>query len=525
MLKFTASSLLFAFSTAALALQPAPSNMTSYRGQNGKTITVQVTGASSGLFWGGSGNLYTDDSSLAAAAVHAGLVRPGQTAAISVTVLPGLSSYPSISRNGLTSIKYGKWHGSYRLSAAGTPVAAQPAQTAQPARTPQPAASPGQQARPASSAGSAIPIAPDNVKKHRGYNGNCLTFRVRGSKTGKIWGGADYYYTDDSDIATAARHAGVVPLGEWGIVRLVIRPGRSSYSGINRNGILSQNYGSYAGSFQILTGEAAKIPVNSGYYKYAVENGFEAYTAGYQRPGKPAGPAPRPEAKPGPQAAPAAPSSIPAPGNMTAYRGQNGKVFTVRVTGSSSGRFWGGSGNVYTDDSSLAAAAVHAGILAPGQTGTIRVSVLPGRDSYPSITRNGLTSTKYGKWHGSYQILGTAQGTAPAAPAARPAAPAAPSAIPAPANMTAYRGQNGKTLLVRVTGASSGRFWGGSGNVYTDDSSLAAAAVHAGLVAPGQTAVIRVTVLPGRDSYPSISRNGLTSIKYGKWHGSYSLSR
>ena len=226
------------------------------------------------------------------------------------------------------------------------------------------------------------PVAPQNMKKYRGYNGNMNIFRVRGTKAGRIWGGHDYYYTDDSDVATAATHAGVVQLGEWAVVRVVVRPGRSSYPGICRRNICSQSYGSYAGSFQIITGEAGKVP---GVDPVPPEE--RARSSSGKVSGKDSGNV-----------------SGNVSSNVATYRGQNGKIIMPTVTGSTSGRIWGGSGNVYTDDSNLAAAAVHAGLVAPGQTAVIRVTVLPGRDSYPSISRNGISSIKYGKWHGSYSL-------------------------------------------------------------------------------------------------------------------------
>ncbi len=53
------------------------------------------------------------------------------------------------------------------------------------------------------------------------------------------------------------------------------------------------------------------------------------------------------------------------PGNLTAYRDRVGQTFYFDVTGATAGTVWGNV--IYTDDSALAAAAVHAGVLAPGQ--------------------------------------------------------------------------------------------------------------------------------------------------------------
>ncbi|MCF7733582.1 MAG: FG-GAP-like repeat-containing protein, partial [Akkermansiaceae bacterium] len=91
-----------------------------------------------------------------------------------------------------------------------------------------------------------------------------------------------------------------------------------------------------------------------------------------------------------------------APANMTALRGNDGEAYLYTLTGSSSGNIWGT--DIYTDDSSLAKAAVHAGVLQPGETGTVRVTVLAGAPSYTASTRNGVTSSSHGGYAGSYSI-------------------------------------------------------------------------------------------------------------------------
>lgn len=92
-----------------------------------------------------------------------------------------------------------------------------------------------------------------------------------------------------------------------------------------------------------------------------------------------------------------------APSDLTQYRGQTGSVYAFTVTGNASGgTVWGS--DVYTDDSNLSAAAVHAGILADGQTGTVKVTILAGQDSYTASTRNGVTTRSYGSWYGSYSV-------------------------------------------------------------------------------------------------------------------------
>ena len=197
-------------------------------------------------------------------------------------------------------------------------------------------------------------------------------------------------------------------------------------------------------------------------------------------------------------------AALPDPGNLTSYRQQVGQTLAFSVTGATSGSVWGSG--VYTDDSSLAAAAVHAGVLMPGQAGTVQVTILPGQQSYQGSTMNGVQSRNYGSWSGSYSFVG---------------APAMPTVAQDPGNMTGFRQQVGQTLTFMVTGAASGSVWGSG--VYTDDSSVARAAVHAGVLQVGQTAAIDVTVLPGQQSYQGSNMNGVQSANYGSWTGSYSF--
>lgn len=100
---------------------------------------------------------------------------------------------------------------------------------------------------------------------------------------------------------------------------------------------------------------------------------------------------------------------IAAPLSLTGYRNRVGQSFQLSVTGATSGPVWGT--DVYTDDSHVGRAAVHAGVLAPGETKTVTVSILPGQSSYAASSRNGVSSSSWGGWGGSYSFAGSA-GTA-----------------------------------------------------------------------------------------------------------------
>lgn len=87
------------------------------------------------------------------------------------------------------------------------------------------------------------------------------------------------------------------------------------------------------------------------------------------------------------------------------YRGKNGQRITLRIPpgGPSSGRLWGT--DVYTDDSSIGLAAVHAGLITLQNGGTVTIEIREGQASYQSSTRNGLTSTAYASWYGSFVFV------------------------------------------------------------------------------------------------------------------------
>lgn len=93
----------------------------------------------------------------------------------------------------------------------------------------------------------------------------------------------------------------------------------------------------------------------------------------------------------------------------------------------------------------------------------------------------------------------------------------------APARIQDLCDTPGTTFYFRVTGVSDGSAWGT--DVYTGDSSLALAAVHAGAVKPGETAVVRVTVMPPLNHYQGSARNGVTSHDYGRYGTAYRVGR
>jgi hypothetical protein len=119
------------------------------------------------------------------------------------------------------------------------------------------------------------------------------------------------------------------------------------------------------------------------------------------------------------------------------------------------------------------------------------------------------------------RISGPNDGPLTAEAVAAAAASGAP--LIAPANLSGVQATTGQTLVFRVTGSTEGTVWGS--DVYTDDSSIGAAAVHAGLLRPGETGTLMLTVQNGYPAYSASSRNGIESENYGEWQRSFTMLR
>lgn len=91
-----------------------------------------------------------------------------------------------------------------------------------------------------------------------------------------------------------------------------------------------------------------------------------------------------------------------APPNMMALGDQIGQTFYFRLTGDPVGHVWGTE--VYTGDSTLAAVAVHAGVLKAGETGVVRVTVVQPLKKYTGSAANGVTSASFGPYNSAFRI-------------------------------------------------------------------------------------------------------------------------
>lgn len=92
--------------------------------------------------------------------------------------------------------------------------------------------------------------------------------------------------------------------------------------------------------------------------------------------------------------------------NMESYKKNVNTMFGNNITTSfSGGSIWGS--NPYSSDSDVRTAAIHAGVLTPGQTGIVYIYMINGLSYYSGVTKNGISSSTKQAWNGSYYIAGS----------------------------------------------------------------------------------------------------------------------
>jgi hypothetical protein len=181
-----------------------------------------------------------------------------------------------------------------------------------------------------------------------------------GGRAATVWGSGTY--TDDSSVCTAAVHAGIIALESGGTILLTPRGGRESYSGSSRNGVTSEDYGEWEGSFVV---EAAPAP---------------------------------PPPPPPPTAAPSIP--IISWDRDATNLAPNGRRFVFVCPARGVAAVVKGV-DLYSWDSSICTAAVHAGAITLARGGQVTIEMRPGLWEYEGSVQSGITSVA-----GAHTVLG-----------------------------------------------------------------------------------------------------------------------
>jgi hypothetical protein len=177
-----------------------------------------------------------------------------------------------------------------------------------------------------------------------------LCWCLSGFTTGSVWGSGPY--TADSNICTAALHAGVITQRGGPVVALR-EPGQNSYSGTHNNGVSTADWGAYGDSYRLVG--AQQTVIRNVQTCSVMPDGLSAYSCN--------------------------------------CAGGNNPSASV----------WGSG--PYTADSNLCNAARHAGAI--GQNGgAISVFRLTGLDSYRGSSANGISTSTWGSYNSSIVING-----------------------------------------------------------------------------------------------------------------------
>jgi hypothetical protein len=191
----------------------------------------------------------------------------------------------------------------------------------------------------------------------------------------------------------------------------------------------------------------------------------------------------------------------------TELRGQDGTLVEFDCpAGGTLGSLWGTE--TYSDDSSVCTAAVHVGLITVDDGGTVTIEIQPGEDSYVAGEANGVTSSYYGAYEGSFTF---------------PDAPPGSGEFAAPAeswSQTASSLEVGATRELECSSdGTAGSVWGTG--TFTADSSICTAAVLEGLITLERGGPVEIEVVAGEDAYTGSEANGITSQDYPSYTSSF----
>ena len=88
---------------------------------------------------------------------------------------------------------------------------------------------------------------------------------------------------------------------------------------------------------------------------------------------------------------------------LSSFSAAVGQNLLFRLVGNPQGNVWGT--DVYAADSTLAPAAIHAGVLQPGVTGVVKVKLVNPPAQFHGTPRNGVGSNAYGAYPKAFQFV------------------------------------------------------------------------------------------------------------------------
>jgi hypothetical protein len=203
----------------------------------------------------------------------------------------------------------------------------------------------------------------------------------------------------------------------------------------------------------------------------------------------------------------------------TTNHAELGKPILVSCpTACADGAVWGT--DVYTDDSAVCRALVHAGAF-PSTGGKGAITFARSQLTYVGSQRNGIESQDYGKWGRSFyaQAVDDQNRTKGAAPTIYDDH----SGLVKCGVSNPFSGSPGEQFTaICTTDCTEGSVWGS--NPYTSDSGLCTAGHHAGII-KGGSLKMKVTLGGAKDSFKGSAANGVTSQDYGPFGTTITLAK
>jgi hypothetical protein len=186
-----------------------------------------------------------------------------------------------------------------------------------------------------------------------------------------------------------------------------------------------------------------------------------------------------------------------------AFRNQAGKVVTFVCPAISTYRaIWGT--DVYSYDSDICTAAVHASALQPGIPGQVTIKIGAATNAFDALQRNGVTSLSYGAADTTYSFVSNSE---PGQIEWNTKFDRVPEDFETP------------ITVVCPPDAAPASFGGVIGtDVYRYDSAICVAAVHAGVITPEAGGRVTVTRQPKQEALDGSSRNGVSSQSWKDWN-------
>lgn len=390
-------------------------------GEVGTEMTISCPAdCTENIIWGT--DVYTNDSSVCTAAVHAGAITSAG-GDVTLEFVEGLDEHPASDQNGVSSSSWGSWETSFTFVTDENIVEL-------------------------SCMDTNIPDATIGDV----YQARCPA----GCEAGALWG--TNLYTDDSAICTAAAHAGATTLEAGGEFTLAFLEGREEYPASDQNGITSSSWGSWDRTVAI----------------------SQALTCGQQF--------------------------------LDIGEVIGGTYVVTCPTGCDAGTIWGT--DEYTYDSDLCTAAAHAGVISLEAGGTFMMTITEGMDDYAGTEQNGIVSDDWTTdWEASF---------IPEPITEEPMMSADAEVVDCTTNANAFDLDVGESMSFACpANCEPDTVWGT--DVYTDDSSLCSAAIHAGAISQLEGGVFTVTMVEGLDEHPGTERNGISTSDWGSWSTSFTV--